>query len=64
MGNLKETDPERYAAMVEQRNNFTKQMHDNSAKQIDFFKKPDTKSMTPEQPKSPNVRALWLFPRS
>ena len=49
MGNLKETDPERYASMVEQRNNFTKQMHDNSAKQIDFFKKLDTKSMTPEQ---------------
>lgn len=49
MENLKETDPERYAAMVERRNSFTKQMQENSASQIDFFKKIDTKSMTPEQ---------------
>ena len=49
MENLKESEPERYAAIVEQRNNFTKQMHDNSTKQVDFFKKLDTKSMTPEQ---------------
>ncbi len=49
MEKLKETDPERYAAMVERMNNFTKQMHENSAKQVDFMKKLDTKSMTPEQ---------------
>ncbi|MFA6291877.1 MAG: hypothetical protein WC637_08865 [Victivallales bacterium] len=49
MEKLKESDPERYAEMVERRNSFTKQMHDNSAKQVDFFKKLDTKSMTPEQ---------------
>ncbi len=47
--NLKESDPERYAAMVERRNSFTKQMQDNSAKQVEFFKKLDMKSMTPEQ---------------
>ncbi len=49
MEKLKETDPERYAAIVERMNNFTKQMHENSTKQVDFLKKLDTKSMTPEQ---------------
>ncbi len=46
---LKESDPEAYAAEVERRKNFTRQMHDNSTKQVEFFKKLDTKSMTPEQ---------------
>jgi DNA-dependent RNA polymerase auxiliary subunit epsilon len=46
---LKETNPEAYAAEVERRNNFRKQMQDNSGKQVEFIKKLDTKSMTPEQ---------------
>ena len=49
MENLKETDPEGYAAMVERRSSFIKRMQDNSARQVEFFKKLDTKSMTPEQ---------------
>ncbi|HCE43084.1 MAG TPA: hypothetical protein DET40_06020 [Lentisphaeria bacterium] len=49
MEKIKETDPERYAAMVERMNNFNKQMQENSNKQGEFLKKLDTKSMTPEQ---------------
>lgn len=49
MENLKETDPEGYAAMVERRNSFMKRMQDNSTRQVEFLKKLDTKSMTPEQ---------------
>lgn len=45
MEKLKETDPERYANILEGR----KKMHENSTKQVEFFKKLDTKSMTPEQ---------------
>lgn len=49
MENLKETDPEGYATMVERRNSFIKRMQDNSTQQVEFLKKLDTKSMTPEQ---------------
>ena len=49
MGNLRETDPERYAAMVEQRNNFTKQMHDNSTRQVDFLKKLERELLVTER---------------
>ena len=49
MENLKETDPEGFAAMVERRSSFIKRMQDNSTRQVEFVKKLDTKSMTPEQ---------------